>query len=117
MVGSTVEENVVERQNEEKLMTSRTSTPASAGRSRRPSRRRRGRARAVMRLLRVRATAQPSRSKRSVWSCDFLAGQEDEDVLEVRGAALAVGRAAVGGVVEAQDRDRRAGAAGAHPAG
>ena len=39
MVGSTVEENDTERQNEEKLMTSRTSTPIRAGRSSRPSRR------------------------------------------------------------------------------
>ena len=38
-MGSTVEEKVVERQYEEKLMISRTSTPARAGRSRRRNRR------------------------------------------------------------------------------
>ena len=36
MVGSTVEENVAERQYEEKLTISRTRTPVIAGRSRRP---------------------------------------------------------------------------------
>src|SRR5438093_298858 len=38
MVGSTVEEKVAERQYEEKFTTSRTRTPVSAGRSRRPMR-------------------------------------------------------------------------------
>ena len=42
MSGWTIDENVDERQYDPKLMISRTSTPASAGRSRRPSRRRRG---------------------------------------------------------------------------
>ena len=63
-------------------MTSRTSTPVSAGRSSRPRRWRRSR--------------------------DLLPGQQHEDVLEVRRAALALGRVAVG---VAGSQTRRAGAA------
>ena len=63
MVGSTVEENVAERQYEEKLTISRTRTPVIAGRSRRPTA-----------LGGARAP-----------SVDLLAGKEHEDVLEVRG--------------------------------
>ena len=90
MVGSTVDENVVERQYDEKLTTSRTSTPVIAGRSSRPRRGVRG------------VAASPS--------VDLLAGEQDEHVLEVRRAPLAVGRRAVG-ALDAEHRDARAGAA------
>ena len=64
---------MLERQYEEKLTTSRTSTPVIAGRSSRPSRGR----------------------SRSAGSFDLLAGQQDEDVLEVRRAPLALEAAPV----------------------
>src|SRR4051812_49355905 len=88
-------------------MTSRTSTPASAGRSRRPRRRRRTVA-ALMRLLRMAAPIPTTGSNETGWSCDFLPGQQHEHVLEVGGPALALG----GVAVEAQQRDRGTGAAG-----
>src|SRR4051794_6310159 len=103
-------------------MTSRTSTPDSAGRSSRPSRLRRARrsgsvteAVVVTRLLRMRATSQTSRSNSYASSRDLLPGQKHEHVLEVRGTPVALGRAAVGGVLQAQDGDRGPGAARAHP--
>src|SRR5690349_20411995 len=107
MVGSTVAEKVVERQYEEKLMTSRTSTPASAGRSRR---RRRG---SITRLLRVRPPAPAAMSNPSVPSSDLFPGQQYEHVLEVRGPAMAVRHVPV----EAEDRDARARAPGGEAGG
>src|SRR4051812_14207937 len=82
-------------------MISRTSTPIRAGRSRRPIR-------SLMRLLRVRGAGPSPASFESDVSCDLFPGQQDEDVLEVRRPALAVGGAAV----DAQDGHRRTGAAG-----
>ena len=67
-------------------MISRTSTPASAGRSSRP----------IVRLAHR--------------SFDLLAGEQHEHVLEVRRAALALGRVAVR-ALDAEHRHRRAGAA------
>src|SRR3954452_6772518 len=116
MVGSTVAENVVERQYEEKLMTSRTSTPASAGRSRR-RRRVSLRVRApttatastpsalITRLLRVRAPIRATVSTLSASSRDLFPGQEHEHVLEVRRPPVPRRRVAV----DAQDRHARAG--------
>src|SRR3954451_21365718 len=88
MVGSTVAEKVVERQYEEKLMTSRTSTPASAGRSSRRSRV----ARVVTCPLRVRPATRPAVSDRSRASLDLLARQQHEAVLGVRRPPLTLPR-------------------------
>src|SRR4051812_42029273 len=93
-------------------MTSRTSTPASAGRSRRPSRRRRTVA-ALMRPLRVAVPTLTMGSNETGWSCDFFTCQEHEHVLEIGRAPLALGRIAV----EAQQRHGGSGAAGGKTGG
>src|SRR6266576_5440980 len=116
-----VEEKVLARQYEEKLTTSRTRTPVSAGRSRRPSCADSAALTAsspevqrVDRSFQTDARAKPVRPENGVASAasfDLLAGQEHEDVLQVGRTPLALEGMAVR--VDAEDRDARPGAAGA----